>query len=153
MFFLKTAMHLPEEQLNAVVAKALGRELESSRKERMVSGNLTSFHRMDDDTFVVNTFSRIYVDDVEQALVNTRDVRARRAIQKHRAWWSIGSIHREGPHATKTKLYKHMLRVAAEVLNDDCLAIYIPELGKLVPVDESTKSTLSSEDAFERLND
>lgn len=146
-------MEFTEDELCTVIVKAIGRELIDFQKEIIVTEIPTSFIRVEGQVYLIHRFSRIYVDDVDQAVAETVDPLGKQAIREHKAWCSIDLNWPQNPGGReKAGLYKRMLRIAAELLNSDCLAIYLPETGKLVPVDESTKSVLQGDKAFDELH-
>lgn len=153
VFFMAKRMEFTEDELRTVIVKAIGRELSDSQKEIIVTESPTSFIRLEGQVYLIHRFSRSYVDDVDQAVAETADPLGKQAIREHKAWCSIDLNWPQNPGGKeKVGFYKRMLRIAAELLNSDCLAIYLPETGKLIPVDDRTKSLLQGDKAFDELN-
>ncbi len=153
VFFMAKRMEFTEDELRTAVVKAIGRELVDSQNEIVVAQSPTSFIRVEGQVYLLHRFSRIYVDDVDQAVAETPDPLGKQAIRGHKAWCSIDlNWPQNSGGKDKAGFYKRMLRIAAELLNSDCLAIYLPETGKLVPVDDGTKSVLRGDKAFDELN-
>src|SRR5579884_1119886 len=153
VFFMSKRMEFTEDELRTAVVKAIGRELVDSQKEIIVAESPTSFIRVEGQIYMIHRFSRVYVDDVDQAVAETPDPLGKKAIREHKAWCSIDLNWPQNPGGKeKVSFYKRMLRIAAELLNSDCLAIYLPETGKLVPVDDHTQSVLQGDKAFDELN-
>jgi uncharacterized protein YegJ (DUF2314 family) len=153
VFFMAKRMEFTEDELRTVIVKAIGREPIDSQKEIIVTESPTSFIRVEGQVYMIHRFSRIYVDDVDQAVAETPDPVGKQAIREHKAWCSIDLNWPQNPGGKeKAGFYKRMLRIAAELLNSDCLAIYLPETGKLIPVDDGTKSVLQGDNAFDELN-
>jgi uncharacterized protein YegJ (DUF2314 family) len=99
---------------------------------------------VDGVAFLVNNISRPYVKDAGQMSLGIHERRLRTAVAEHQAWLSVEILH---PQAVTPENYRIVGRVVAGLIGMECLALYHPPSGKLVPsrLDE-TIALLQSED-------
>jgi uncharacterized protein YegJ (DUF2314 family) len=78
--------------------------------------------------YLVNSFNQPYMDEPEKFAESIPDVRLRTAVAGHRAWISV-DLFGESPNAwERNDIYAAIGRILAPFADDDCLAIYCPEL-------------------------
>lgn len=148
VFLMRKPMQLTPESVQSAFVKVLGRDFDSSRNELVVAASPTSFVRVDGQVFMLHDMGFRYVDDLDQSVTDARDESERQILRQHNAWFSIDCMFPQRfTNAEKENVYRRMLRLGAEFLNSDCLGIYLPESGVLVPVNALTQSTLRTENA------
>ena len=159
LVFLMSRPHLlTEPKVREAIAKVWGLELGSGVQQVgdwLVDGGqvnpamaqpgtknfmVGAHHRM----FLINSVSRPYMDDPEQFAESIPDLRLRQAVGSHRAWNSVDLFGEPPTEAEKPEVYGLLSKLLAEFANEDCLAVYCPELqrcNEYVPaVLESLKS-------------
>ncbi len=98
--------------------------------------------------FLVNSFARPYIDDVEQAAEGIPDLRIRGLFCEHSAWFSCDALGINGdtPEQDVVDWYQRLGKLFAELLDENCLLIFIPDSGRAYPVNEETIDALGAED-------
>lgn len=103
--------------------------------------------------YLVNNFDRPYFDEPDKAAEECPDVRLKKVIREHRAWLSVDLL-RVGQLPDRTSAYRQISHLAAELADDDCLAVYCPETGHLNLFDSSLIDELRSDnplDVFQKI--
>ncbi len=107
--------------------------------------------------FIVDS-ARTYMDpdEVERSAMGCEDPRARDAIRAHKAWVSVDAKGASGKltRDERYKAYDMLLgKVAAQLLDDQCLLVYAPAEGRFGPCTQETESMLSGGRVGELLGD
>jgi len=105
--------------------------------------------------FLINSFSRPYVDDPEAAAEGITDLRIRSLFREHQAWFSCDALGVDGstPEAEVQDWYRRLGRLFAEMLDDNCLLVYMPDTQLAYPINEDTEAALRSRNPVDALND
>jgi len=105
--------------------------------------------------FSIHNFDQPYFEDADAVAESVREVRARRAIEQHRAWVSVDLIQWFGDDDTKGKeqAYRLIARFLAELADENCLAIVEPSEGRVFAYDPTTEDKLRSENPLEALHE
>ncbi|MCL6504377.1 MAG: DUF2314 domain-containing protein [Pirellulales bacterium] len=145
----------------AVLARAASRAFEadlgdgnSEGEDGFVAGaGVGTIVKCRDRWIVVNCFPQPYTDDVEQAAEDIDDVRIRTLFRQHTAWFSCDALNVEGrlSVAELTEWYRWLGRLFAELLDDNCLLVFLPEGDYVFPVNEDTEAALRSADPLAAL--
>jgi uncharacterized protein YegJ (DUF2314 family) len=100
--------------------------------------------KIDGVAFLINNVSKPYVTAAGQMSLGIHKLRLRTALAEHQAWLSVEILH---PQAATPENYRIVGRVLAGLIGIECLALFHPPSGKLVPsrLDE-TVALLRSED-------
>jgi uncharacterized protein YegJ (DUF2314 family) len=85
-----------------------------------------------------------------QESLNGLDIRIAKMIADHRAWISLDLIQ-EIPPAMKPEAYRHIARLLAEFIDDNCLGIYCPEEDEMMFNHPNLKNELRGENPLEAL--
>lgn len=87
--------------------------------------------QLDGRTFMIHHGGRRYMEDGAP----TADPRLRRALGEHRAWLSVDwlSPYARPGSSELAEAYRVLGRIAAELANEDCLALYNPATRQLLP--------------------
>jgi uncharacterized protein YegJ (DUF2314 family) len=105
--------------------------------------------------YTVNNFERTYADDVDAVAKNIGDLRLRKLFAEHRAWFSCDAMGVEAS-ATEAEIrgwYRQLGKLFAELLDEQCLVIFLPETSRAYPVNEDTVKALRSKDPVAALQD
>jgi hypothetical protein len=82
----------------------------------------------------------------EQALAQFPEERQRRIAREHKAFMTIDLLAPKNPTRTeKNNCYRRIACLAAELLDDNCLGVYIPETGYMRPNDDHILKALRSD--------
>ena len=94
--------------------------------------------------FLVNSVSRPYMDHPEKFAESIADLRLRQAVGSHSAWNSVDLFGEPPTEAERPEVYGLLGKLLAEFANEDCLAVFCPELQRCnefaPPVIEALKS-------------
>jgi uncharacterized protein YegJ (DUF2314 family) len=105
--------------------------------------------------FLVNSFPQPYVENVDEAAAGISDLRIRSLFGEHRAWFSCDAMGVDGttPAAEVRDQYRRLAALFAELLDDNCLLIFLPDSYRAYPINEDTDAALRSEDPVAALQD
>jgi uncharacterized protein YegJ (DUF2314 family) len=111
------------------------------------------FH--DGHMFMLNSFSTPYIDDVEETAAKMTDLRLRALFAEHKAWFSCDAMGVDGrtPEADVREWYRRLGILFAELLDEICLLIYLPDCQLAYPINEDTLAALRSDDPVQALHD
>lgn len=101
----------------------------------------------------VNAVPRPYVDDIEAVAQTIPDFRIQQLFLQHTAWFSCDAmgVDRSTSEEEIQKWYRHLGRLMAELLDERCLLIFLPEIGGGYPIQEGTEAALRSKSPVEAL--
>ena len=101
-----------------------------------------------DRLYLINCIPRPYVDDPQQVAESIADLRIRKAFGEHRAWFSCDVL--TGDEAlTAAEIadgYQRLAKLFAELLDERCLLIYLPETRVAYAINDETERALLSDD-------
>lgn len=105
--------------------------------------------------FLVNSIPKPYVEDPEQAAEEISDLRMRDLFLQHQAWLSCDAMGVDGTTSEADVLdwYQRLGKLFAELLDDNCLMIFLPESSLGFPINEDTEAALRSDDPVQALQD
>ena len=120
-----------------VVAPQGGRRVTATDlpKGNAVLGSPPSFIvQVEGDLFLVNSVAKPYVADFQRASEGWDTTLVGKLQQENQAWLSVEILH---PEAASAANYRIVAQVIAELLSNDCVALFHPESRKLVPAHAS----------------
>jgi len=97
-------------------------------------------------TLLVNNFPRRYFDDEDDPGAEMNELRLRRALDTHTAWLSVDLLSTENNAEPRADAYPLLAKFFAELLDDDCLAIYTPESGRILAYETALADKLRGPD-------
>lgn len=105
--------------------------------------------------FLINTFPKPYVEDPEAAAEEIGDLRIRELFREHRAWFSCDAMGVDGatPEEEVAEWYRRLGKLFAELLDDNCLLIFLPDTSRAYPINEETEEALRSNDPVAALQE
>lgn len=105
--------------------------------------------------FLINSFPAPYTEDVEQTANSIPDLRIRSLFQEHQAWFSCDALGVDGStsEAEVRDWYRRLGKLFAELLDENCLLILLPDTGLAFPINEDTEMALRSKDPVQALQD
>lgn len=105
--------------------------------------------------FLINNFSRPYVDEPEKVAPTIGDLRVRSLFAEHRAWFSCDAlgVDRTTPEPEVLDWYRRLAKLFVELLDENCLAVYLPDLDRIYPINEETETALRSDDPVGALDE
>ncbi len=112
----------------------------------VVSNEILTTIFMQGDMILINSFPNTYVENVEEVANTMPDLRVRTLLKEHRAWFScdfVGVDFRTSESEVYA-MYGKLGRLFAQLLDDDCLLIYLPDFGLSFPINEETQAALLS---------
>lgn len=107
-----------------------------------------------DRMFLINCIPRPYSENIEQEAEAVADKRSRAALLEHRAWFSCDAMGVDGStsEADIVDWYRRLGKLFAELLDDNCLLIFVPDLSLGFPINDETRLALRSKDPLATLN-
>jgi len=105
--------------------------------------------------YLINTFPQPYTDQVEEAAAGIPDMRIRSLFREHLAWFSCDALGVTGATSESEVLdwYRRLGKLFAELLDENCLMIYLPDSGLGYPINEDTEAALRSTDPVRTLQE
>lgn len=128
VLLLREERYLDAAILRRLAERALEVEFDDSEDPEnfvvMVRDDVNYMIRARGEMFLVNNYPRPYVDDVKQAGDEIQELRLRQAILEHRAWLSVDRFG--SPSLSDAEAFHWIGRLVAELLDEDCSAIFCP---------------------------
>jgi uncharacterized protein YegJ (DUF2314 family) len=105
--------------------------------------------------FLVNRLPTPYTEDVEKTAQGITDLRIRALFREHQAWFSCDSLGVDGTTSDEECLewYRRLGPLFAELLDDNCLLIFLPDRSLAFPISDDTENALRSEDPVKALQE
>jgi uncharacterized protein YegJ (DUF2314 family) len=105
--------------------------------------------------FLINNFPAPYTEDPDQAAEAIPDMRIRSLFREHRAWFSCDALGVDGTTSDDEvrEWYRRLGKLFAELLDDNCLMIVLPDSGRGYPLNEDSETALRSDDPVKSLQD
>ena len=121
----------------------------------VVSGGIATMIQCKGRMALVNAFPTTYTPDVEETAEGIVDLRLRGLFLEHTAWFSCDAlgVDDNAPDEEVQGWYRVLGKLFAELLDDNCLLIYLPETSAAFPINEDTEAALRSRDPIEALNE
>jgi uncharacterized protein YegJ (DUF2314 family) len=109
----------------------------------------------DERIFLINSFPQPYVEDVEEVAEHLVDLRVRELFLEHKAWFSCDAMGVDGdtPDEEVREHYRRLGQLFAELLDENCLLIFLPDTEDVYPVNEDTEAALRSSDPLSALTE
>jgi uncharacterized protein YegJ (DUF2314 family) len=101
-----------------------------------------------DRMFLINCLPGPYVDDPDAAAGGITDLRIAALFREHTAWFSCDAlgVDRSTSEKEVRDWYRRLGRLMAELLDENCLLIYLPDSELAYPINEDTEAALRSQD-------
>jgi uncharacterized protein YegJ (DUF2314 family) len=105
--------------------------------------------------FLINSFPSQYVENVEEAAKGISDLRIRSLFIEHRAWFSCDAMGIDGrtPEEEVRDTYLRLGLLFAELLDDNCLLVFLPDSNLAYAINEDTERALRSKDPVHALQE
>lgn len=105
--------------------------------------------------FLLNSIPRPYVDDPDRVAASISDMRIRSLFLEHKAWFSCDAMGIDGrtPQAVVQDSYGRLGKLFADLLDDNCLLIFLPDTSSAFPINDDTETALRSPDPVKALQD
>jgi uncharacterized protein YegJ (DUF2314 family) len=95
--------------------------------------------------FLINSVSQPYMDNPAKFAETIADKRLGRAVGRHRAWNSVDLFGEPPTEAERPEVYGLLAKLLAEFANEDCLAVFCPELNRCNEFAPSVVEALKSD--------
>jgi uncharacterized protein YegJ (DUF2314 family) len=105
--------------------------------------------------FLIISSPQPYAEDVEKESEKIADMRIRTLFCQHQAWFSCDATGVDGTVGKEDVLewYRHLGKLFVELLDDNCLLIYLPDSQLAYPINEDTEMALRSQDPLAALQE
>ncbi len=119
----------------------------------VAGASITTAIRFRDRMFLVNCFPSPYVEDPEAVANDMADIRLRTLFAQHTAWISCDAMGLEPdePEESVREWYRLLGPLLAELIDDNCLAIFLPDSNLLYAYSNEALDRLRSDDPFAAL--
>ena len=119
----------------------------------VVGASITTAIRFRDRMFLVNCIPSPYVEDPEIVANDMADIRLRTLFAQHTAWISCDAMGLEPdePEESVREWYRLLGSLLAELIDDNCLAIFLPDSNLLYAYSDEALDRLRSKDPFAAL--
>jgi uncharacterized protein YegJ (DUF2314 family) len=105
--------------------------------------------------FLINSFPKPYVENVANVAEGITDLRLRALFREHRAWFSCDALGVDGRTSEEEirDWYHRLATLFAELLDENCLLIFLPDTARGYPINEDTEAALRSPDPVRALQE
>jgi uncharacterized protein YegJ (DUF2314 family) len=154
---LREPQHLEPRMVANAARKAWQADLgdgESEGPDGFVAGMaISNIVQYGERMIMVNCFPKPYVDDPEAAGRGMTDLRLQHVFSQHTAWLSCDAmgVGRDTPDAEVAEWYRLLGPLLAELIDDNCLAIYVPDRDHLHEYNPEIENCLRADDPLEAL--
>ena len=93
--------------------------------------------------YAINYRDQNYFDNLEEVLDEVTELRLSKAIGSHKAWISVDLVS-DSQNLGSAFHYAMIGRLLNQMINQDCVALMLPDQMKLLPWDESFEKALDS---------
>ncbi len=104
---------------------------------------------------LINSFPRPYVDDHEKMAEGIPDMRLRALFREHQAWFSCDALGVDYANYDEDvrDWYRRLGKLFAELLDEKCLLILVPDTSRAYPINDDTEAALRSDDPLSALQE
>jgi len=135
--------YLDEAVLSAHVKRAWGLELGNDHDDESFAAGWAPLFvvRTPHQMYTINYVDRNYFDNLEEVLGEVTEMRLSKAIRSHDAWLSVDLVSDSQNLAPKSH-YAMIGRLLNQMINQDCIALVLPDQMRLLPWDEAVEQAL-----------
>jgi hypothetical protein len=136
-----------EELIRSAIVRAWEVSADGDLKESVVAKPPLCFVKFDGIVLLLTNAGRPYCPPqyLEGALAQFPEERQKRVARDHKAFMTIDLLTPKRPsRSEKRKCYRRIASLAAELLDDNCMGVYIPETGYMCPNDGQILNALRS---------
>lgn len=162
---LREPRYLDAQILASLASRAWDRAVTASVEEQdnnrpmakgdpCVIGESPNFIVMCDGLFLsILNVAAPYVPDVQAAANSTNNLRIRQPLIEHRAWLSIDVLGGEHDPESLARAYRYIGKLQAELIDENCLAIFLPDRSRLYPMEPGMEAKLRADDPLAALEE
>jgi uncharacterized protein YegJ (DUF2314 family) len=105
--------------------------------------------------FLINCVPTPYTEDIEKTAEGIVDLRIRELFREHQGWFSCDALGVDGstPEEECLEWYRRLGKLFAELLDDNCLLIFLPDTSSGFPINDETEAALRSENPVSALQE
>jgi uncharacterized protein YegJ (DUF2314 family) len=155
VLLMRTPRYLDTAILIRVAERAWGVVLDSDEPDAMefVVGEMPTFVvQWSGYAFLVHSFPNPYFPDEDLSALSIADPDLRRIIAEHGAWVAVDLVG-DAEGRTVRQAYQHIGQFIAELIDDDCLAIFAPGFDWLGAIEAGVQEKLRSSDPLSAIRD
>lgn len=145
---------LDDSVLRRHVTNAWGVEFDATDEEAesFVVGDAPLFIvKIKEQMFMVHYHDRSYFDDPEEAAKSASELRTARIVTEHKAWFSVDLMMGSDDPSDLPDKYATIGKLLAQIVDDECLGLLIPQFGRLLAWEPEFSDGLISDDPLEAL--
>ncbi len=120
----------------------------------VVGAEIAHFVQFGDRVILVNNFSMPYLENAVEASESIGDLRLRGLVASHQAWLSCDAMSVDGKISGDElrEWYRLLGRLLSELIDDNCLAVYLPDTDQLYAYEAETLELLRANDPLEAMD-
>jgi uncharacterized protein YegJ (DUF2314 family) len=156
LLHFRQPISLPEEAIHAAIRRAWGRDLRMDLNEHVANNPPVCFVKFETMLLLLSNLQKPYCppEMLEKALAEFSEVRQREVVRVHKGFLAIDLHAPKDPGKTeKRECYRRMCRLAAEFVDNNCMGVYLPEIGHMRPYDANVISALRSEEPLKEIQE
>jgi uncharacterized protein YegJ (DUF2314 family) len=143
---------LAEDILHQAATHAWGRALDPGHNEFIVINGPFTIMTFEGRVIHLIRVPKPYFDDIEGAARAAKELRLQNAIRDHKAWMSLDLLQPQNPAGPeKDECYRRICSLAAQLIDDSCLAVYIPQTGDIRVHDSALREALASNNPLKHI--
>jgi uncharacterized protein YegJ (DUF2314 family) len=155
VLLLHEPLNLTEQRLHSAIRNAWGRDTREEDNEHVLHKPSVCIVKFEEMVLLINNVRQPYVTEEyrqNQASTEFKEKRQLRAVMEHRAFFTVDLMNPENPkRKVRRDCYKRMCTLAAEFVDNNCMAVSLPETGQFRPYDADLKNALKSDDPLAAL--
>ena len=151
VLLLREPRFLDAEILRRLVNRAWGVELPTDDPDatEFVAGFAPTFMiQCQERNFLVHCFPTPYVAEVEETADTIKDLRLRKLFREHQGWLAVDLLFGKKEPDDMGEVYRLIGKLLAELADTDCLALYSPATGQMIPYDDRIEERLRGPDVL-----
>ena len=139
---------LQDAAIHQAVERAWGIDLSNSVTAHIVNKPPICIVKFDQTVLILSSGSKPYCPEeyLQEALDQFPEEGQKAVARDHRAFLTIDLLNPKRPtRSQKESCYQQMARLAAELVDDNCMGVYVPEIGLMRPYDGQLTEDLRSD--------
>ena len=147
-------MPLTDGRIQLAVERAWGRAVSEERNEHITNKPPLCFVKFENFVLLLRSGARNYcpAEYLEEALAQFPEETQKAVACDHKAFLTIDLMNPKHPTRSEKKAcYRRMGSLAAELVDENCMGVYVPETGRMYPYHVELTAALRSNDPVRAL--
>lgn len=142
-------MPITDGRIHSAVERAWGRAVSEELNEHITNKPPICFVKFEKFVLLLRSGARNYcpAQYLEDALAQFPEESQKAVARDHKAFLTIDLMSPKHPTRSEKKTcYRRMGCLAAELVDENCMGVYVPETGRMRPYDDELTAALRRED-------